>query len=220
MKKGKGQFNTDILLLLAEEIKQPLIAISQLSELGSQTKINAHAKQALSTIDNILLYQRISSGQIALKLEPVHVGSAIQEVSSTMETYMRASGCHTNVKIQRSLEPVDVDRRVLRGALNGLWQTMLNALSGPAEVTCSAKRTKNGIRLSMTSSVSNFDSISFSKANLESSQPLTGLAGPAGDLLAARGMFDLIGGDLKKTEGKKQSGFGVTLNISRQLQIF
>lgn len=210
----------DLLFLLGEEIKQPLIAISQLSELkDSGSSINAHAKEALRTIDNILLYQRVSSGQTALKLEPVHVGSTIRDVSEVMEPLMRTAGCRTEVRIQHSLSPVDVDRQVLNGALQGLWQALMSTMTDPSEIVCRAHRTKGGIRLSLTSLKADVTNLSFKRANVKSFQPMSAVAGPVTDLLAAHGMFELLGSSLTKTEGKTFSGFGVTLKISQQLQI-
>lgn len=217
-----GQINykaKDLLFLLGEEIKQPLVAISQLSEMNGDEGVNIHAKKALRTIDNVMLYQQVNSGQRALKLEPVHVGSAMQEVSVAMQPLMRSSGCRTEMIIQHSLSPVDVDRRLLHGALQSLWQALLGTMHAPAEVVCRAHRTSKGIRLSMLSVGAQVGSMSLKNTNLNSSQPITSVAGPATDLLTAHGMFNILGGNLTKTSGKKLSGFGVTLKTSKQLQM-
>jgi len=220
---GKGYDhigNKDLLFLLGEEIKQPLIAISQISELeGFDESINAQTKRALRTIDNILLYGRVHSGQVALQLEPVHVGSTIREVSEAMEPIMRASGCHTDIRIQKSLSAVDVDRRVLRAALQGMWQTILGNVSAPTDIVCKAQKTQDGIRLSLTSKNAQLDNLSLSQVNTESSQPVSAIAGSAADLLTSQGMFELLGAKLSKATGRKRAGLGVTLKVSKQLQI-
>jgi len=217
-----GQFDdlNNLLFLLGEEVKQPLIAISQLSELKDKGEIiNVQAKKALRTIDNILLFNKVNSGQTALKLEPVHIGSTIAEVAHDMEPMMRQAGCRTEIRIQRSLEPIDVDRKVFKGAVLGLWQALLGTMPSNSQVRCVAQKSSGGVRLSLTSMDAKVDNLSLKNANLQSTQPITAVAGPATDLLAARGMFGVLGGELVKTEGNKLSGFGVTLKTSPQLQM-
>jgi hypothetical protein len=197
-----------------------LIAISQLSELENNgASINIYAKKALRTIDNILLFNSFYSGQTTLKLEPMHVGSTIAEVAHDMEPLMLDSGCRTEIRIQRSLSLVDVDKRVLKSALQSLWQALLGTVQEHSEVFCSAQKTKNGVRISLTSINAVAEPLNFKKANPKSSQPITAVAGPATDLLAAHGMFELLGAVLKKTEIQGLSGFGVTLKKSQQLQM-
>lgn len=210
----------NLLYMLGEEVKQPLIAISQLSELKDKGElINVQAKKALRTIDNILLFNRINSGQTALSLEPVHVGSTIADVAYDMEPLMRQAGCQTEIRIQKSLSPIDVDRQVFRGAVQGLWQALLSTMPSNSNVRCTAQKTSDGVRLSLTSRDAVVENLSLKNANYNSLQPITAIAGPASDLLAARGMFSVLGGELTKTEGTRLSGFGVTLKTSQQLQM-
>ena len=221
MKRGVNDIgNNDLLFLLGEELKQPLIAISQLSELqGHDETVNVYAKKALRSIDNMLLYGSIHSGQSQLRLEPVHVGSAIHDVSVAMEPLMRSAGCHTDIKIQSSLSPVDVDKRVLQGALQGMWQALLGTITKPSDVICRAQNAKGGIRVSITSSGANIDELSLAQANTKSTQPVKSIAGPATDLIAAHGMLELLGSNMTTSRGKQAVGFGVTFRVSKQLQV-
>jgi hypothetical protein len=210
----------ELLLLLGEEIKQPLVAIAQLAEIQSGNDIQAHAAKALKTIDNVLLYQRIHSGQTALQLQPVHIGSTIQEVAHSMEPIMKAAGCRTELIIQHGLSPVDADRRLLSSALQSLWQAFLGTIqTDHAEIICRAKKTPQGVRVSLHSKQASIDDLHFAKSNSASSQPLTGIAGPATDLLTANGMFELLGAELTKSSTPSLSGIGATLIISKQLQM-
>ncbi len=211
----------DLLLLLGEELKRPLVAISQLAELQDEkaTGVIVHASQALNTIDNILFFQRVSSGQTSLKLEPVHVGSAMHDVAQVMEPVMKASGCRTELVVQHGLSPVDVDKKLLTSALVSLWQGFMNTVTEPSEVICRARKTSNGIRLSLQSSGSGINEIKLSGGNRKSIQPIKGLAGPATDILTAQGMFNLLGAELRRSSSGSSVGFGVTLKVSRQLQM-
>lgn len=211
----------DLLLLLGEELKRPLVAISQLAEMQEEkaTDVMVHANQALNTIDNILLFQRVSSGQTSLKLEPVHIGSAMHEAARIMQPVMMASGCNTELVVQHGLSPVDVDRRILTSALVSLWQGFMNTVVEPSDVICRARKTSKGIRLSLQSSGSSINEIKLSNSNVGSTQPIKGLAGPATDILTAQGMFNLLGADLGRSSSGRTVGLGVTLKVSRQLQM-
>jgi hypothetical protein len=209
-----------LLTLLGEELKQSLVAIAQLSEMKNDpVAVNAQARTALKTIDNVLLYQRIQSGQTSLKLEPVHVGSTIHTVANSMEPIMRAAGCRTELHIQHGLSPVDVDRRLLESALHSLWQAFINSISEPTDIICQASKTANGVRLSIHSSGANINDIHLNKRNLGSIQPISGLAGPSADLLTAQSLFALLGTNLSKATKSQILGLGATLQTSRQLQM-
>ncbi len=214
-----GARDDDLLLMLAEELKQPLINIAHLSELNADARILTQAQKALNTIDNITLYRQFVSGQLSLNLEPVHVGSAIAQVASTIEPQMKMSGCWTELSIQNSLQTADIDRRVLSGALLSLWQAFIESIDNPTEIVCSAKKMQGGIRLSIVSKGANIESLSFSGANTSSTQPIVGFAGPATDLITARNMFELVGGKMTKSRRKDMSGIGVTLRTSQQLHL-
>ncbi len=210
----------DLLALLSEELKQSLVSIAQLSEMQTSPHlISAQAKTALSTIDSVLLYQRIHSGQTSLQLEPVHVGSTIHTVAQNMEPLMRAAGCRTELHIQHGLSPIDADKRLLESALHSLWQALLQAITEPTDIICQARKTSRGIRVSLHTNESGIKEIQLAGQNMKSSQPIAGLAGPATDLLVAQGLFALLGTTLNKAPRATVSGLGATLQTSRQLQM-
>ena len=210
-----------LLLLLGEELKQPLVAIKQLAELdmAGTAEVRAYAQQALRTIDNVLLYQKVHTGQTSLILEPVHVGSTIQEVAHAMSPSMKLAGCRTELRIQHGLHPVDVDRQLLASGLQSLWQALLGTVHQPSVIVCQARRTTRGIRVSLHSTDAELDELHLAKPNTKSSQPIAGFAGPATDLLTAKGMFELLGAELKKSTGVYRAGLGATFQVSKQLQM-
>jgi hypothetical protein len=217
-----GDNHRELLLLLSEQLKQPLVAIAHLSELEqgvSSAEIHAYARQALATIDAISLYQHIASGQQALTLEPVHVGSAIHEVAHSMGALHHVSGSSIEVDIQHGLLPVTTDRRVFVAALQSLWQAMLGSLSRPDKIVCFAHKTPTGVRLALRSASAGIQSLELSQINSQSSQPITGIAGPSADLLTSRAMFSLLNASITKSTSKVMTGLGVTLEPSHQLSI-
>lgn len=212
----------NLLLLLGEELKRPLVSIRQLAEMAESElseQMSAHAKHALMTIDNILLYQRMSSGQTNLNLEPVHVGSAIHEAAKQVEPLMREAGCRTELIIQHSLQPVDADRNLLTSAIVSLWQGLITTANPSSDIICQAKKTPFGVRISIHSKSINIGNINFSTANKKSSQPIKGISGPATDIITAQGLFELLGTGISKSSYNNTVGLGATLQISRQLQM-
>jgi len=213
-----------LLLLMGEELKISLIGIAQLSELKENHEtIRLKAQQALRTIDNILLYQRLHSGQQQLQLEPVHIGSAVHDVAYTMKPMMDYFDCSLEVDIQHGLAPVDVDRKVLYAGMASLWQAFLGTmqLDKPSVLQCRAYRGRDGVRITLLSKSVQTDKLSlFSKSGRwTSKQPLKDIAGPATDIIAAKGMFYLLGGELRKTTAVATHGLGVTFAASKQLQM-
>ncbi len=218
---GVTDHGRDMLMLLGEELKQPLVSIAQLAELSDSDnhQLLSHARQALNTIDNMLLYQRLQSGQTQLQLEPVHVGNAMHDIAHKMEPIMKSAGCRTEVIVQHGLSTVHADKKVLMSALQSLWQVFIDRLDESSEVVCHAHRIRTGIRLSLYSNGVNIDNVHLARVNTLSVQPHNGLAGPATDLLTAQGMFELLGAQLTKSTRHHASGFGVTLPVSLQLQM-
>ena len=217
-----GDNHRELLLLVGEQLKQPLVTIAHLTELqetASNREIRAYAQQALATIDAILLYQHISSGQQALSLEPVHVGSAIHDVAHSMQSAHDVTGSEIEIIIQHGLSPVTTDRRVFASALQSLWQAVLSSLSKPDTITCYAHKTPKGIRLALRSASTGIHSLDIAKMNTSSSQPINGIAGPSTDFLTARAMFSLLDTSITKSTSKAMTGLGVTLSPSQQLSI-
>ncbi len=210
----------ELLLLLGEELKHPLLSIAHIAELGDKDpRITTHVQNALRMIDTVLLYKRFASGQTELRFEPVHVGSVITEVSELVKPNMTMLGCRTSLDIQHGLKPVDIDRRLFMAGFLSLWQAFIGSMHDAGEVVCSAKTASDGtIRLSLSSRSGMVEPFTLSDNTMHSKQPVTGFAGPAMDIMAAQGMFALAGAKVTHTRRKASSGIGVTLQSSRQIQ--
>ena len=209
-----------LLFLLSEELKQPLVSIAQIAELeDGGAMIHAYAQKALRTIDSVLLYHGLSSGQISMKLEPVHVGGTAQAVAEVMGPLMRAQACTAELDIQSSLQTADIDRKLLLSALQSLWQAVLGSLDSPSRIVCRVQKISKGVRLSVLSPAAQLDNLRLREHSKFSSQPITALAGSSADLLTASSMFELAGARVTKTASKDMKGLGVTLRLSKQLQL-
>ena len=205
--------------LLGEELRRPLTHIHQLAQLGNRDHmIQAQVQRALRTIDNVLLYKRLATGQLELQLEPVHVGSIMSDVLQLIGPQMALSGCRSELAIHSTLQPVTTDRKVLLHALVGLWQAYIVSAKDATMITCGAKRVSGGVRITLSSDGATFEGLSLARANMKSAQPITELAGAATDLLIAKNILKLAGSRLTVSRLHHTNGIGVTLPISKQLQ--
>jgi hypothetical protein len=212
-----------LVFMMGEELKKPLTAIKLLSESRSDLgSITLEARKALRTVDNLLLYQQFTSEQTLLALEPIHIGSTLTQVAYDLRPLSIEFGCETEVFIQSGISTVDVDSNILKSGIESLWQAVLGMTESPSPVSWHVYRTSRGIRIAVVN-----NSLDLSKINLnrsvaqagKSKQPFAGIAGPATDLVTAKGLFDLIGSPLSKVTRQGQHGLAVTLRPSAQLAL-
>ena len=206
-----------LLRLLGEELKRSLVAISQHSEFASS--VGVRAREALKTLDAILLYHRLSTEQTELLLEPVHVGASMQTVAHGVEALLREAGCSAELHIQHGLQPVTADRKLLEASLYSLWHGFLQTVEKPSAIVCSARRVRGGVRVAIHSESSRIDTALFSRFHIESSQPFKALSGPATNVVAACGLLSLIEARVSRTAHRSGAGLGFTLAFSKQLEL-
>ncbi len=209
--------------LLGQELKAPLIALKLQAESSGSTQSVIQAEHALRVIDNVLLYQRIQTDQHELELGPVHIGSALTEVLTQMQTYLDSVGCEAEVYVQHGITTVDSNRSALVSALESMLQSIVAAAKRPSPVSWHVFRVKDGIRISLTNNSVDLSTISMPSAQgfTTSTQPVQGIAGPATSLITAHGLLDALGGTMRKVHrrGGEEQGFGVTLQASAQLML-
>jgi hypothetical protein len=212
-----------LVFMMGEELKKPLTAIKMLSEASdSNAKINLEAQKALRTVDNILLYQQLSWNQLALVTEPVHVGSTITEVANNLRGLSVEFGCETEVYIQHGISTVDVDKNILKSGIESLWQAVITMTEKPSPLVCHVYRTNQGIRLAIVNNSIDLSKVKLSSSNANagvSKQPFQGIAGPATDLVTARGLFGILGSELSKVTKNGVKGLAVTFKPSTQLEL-
>jgi len=213
----------NLVFMMGEELKKPLTAIKLLAENNANlSTISLEARRALRTVDNILLYQQISTEQIALLLEPVHLGSTITQVAHDLSPLSVEFGCETEIIIQPGMTTVDVDNSVLRSGIESLWQAVLGMAERPSPLTWHVYRTKQGIRIAVINNSLDLKKVSLSSRHSgggKSRQPFAGIAGPATDLMTARGLFMLLGSQLTKISKEGHPGLAVTFRPSAQLAL-
>ncbi len=209
---------SELVLLLGEELKYPLVSIAQINELtAADPRIEAHVQNALRVIDTVLLYKRFASGQLELTVEPVHVGSVITTTANTLKPYMGMVGYRAEIDIQHGLKPVSIDRRLFCAGFVSLWQAFIGSIENGDRIICSARAADEGhVRLSLLCENNSYTPFTLSRTNTDSSQPISGQSGSAVDILAAQGIFALAGVPITQSRRKNVRGVGVTLPVSRQ----
>lgn len=212
-----------LVFMMGEELKKPLTAIKFLSENNPDAKvINIEAQKALRTVDNVLLYQQLSQDQQSLIPEPVHMGSTVVEVASSLRELSIEFGCETEIFIQRGISTVDVDRNVLRSGVESLWQAVLLMTGKPSPVVCHVYKTSRGIKIALVNNSLDLDKVVLSKSGQSagiSKQPFAGISGSATDLITAKGLFGLLGSEMTKVTKNGVKGLAVTFKPSAQLEL-
>jgi hypothetical protein len=213
----------ELVFMMGEELKKPLMNIKLLAESqDAYSTIGLEAHRALRTIDNVLLFQQLSSDQLSLTLEPIHVGNTLTNVATQLQPLSMEFGCETEVFIQSGINTVDVDNRVLKSGLESLWQAMLGMTQRPSTLSWHVYKSPKGIRIALLNNSVDLSKVSFSKNHEtagSSRQPFAGVAGPATDLLTASGLFTILGTSLTKIKKEGQQGLAVTLKASTQLAL-
>lgn len=217
----EGQFDEEALIyMLGEELKKPLTTIKALSESSENQAIVQESRRALRTIDNILYYQQIYRKQEQLQFTTVHAGNTLKQVEYALRPLSLERGCETEIHVQGGLAPIYADPAALKHGLESLWQAVLGMTSRPSSLNWHVYRLENSIRIMVVNSGLQLDKVVLTERAGragKSRQPFAGLAGPSTDLLAAQGIFSLLGGKLAKAQKQGEQGLAISLPISTQL---
>ncbi len=214
--RGPGLSSSkDSLFLLAQELKHPLTAIAQASELGNSELVRQQAQRALRTLDAIVLGEQVAAGQVGLDLKPLQIGSVMVDVHQQIQPMLKTRSINAEISLRRGLALIDSDRLVVSTILTSLWHVMISAVGSSTDISFSAKSYKGGVRVSLSSKSAKLSGLNKPRTNLHSSQPIKELASGAGDFLAASQLASLLG--TKLTASPKS--IGVLLPKSSQLTL-
>lgn len=128
--------NYRLLETLAEQLKLPLLHISQHAELikkGVEPNfghIESVAGMALELIDGFILSQKLSLGQMELALEPVSVSSVLCDSADKLDKIAREYNCEVQVKIGGRYSPVMAHRQSLGAAITSLGYSLIESQGG------------------------------------------------------------------------------------------
>jgi hypothetical protein len=214
---------------LVFQLKNPLVNIARLAELGDEQtpyNIQSTAEQALMLIDSYLLHAQTEYGQVALDLEPACLGSVLYDVSAQMRE--RANWHNIDLVIDdRVSEPVMTHRPALNTIMNVFGETLLGAhrekTSKNMNIVLRGYKTRAGnLGIGMFSEVklSQDDIRRAMQLQGRAHMPLSALSNSAHVSLAiAEGLCRAIGGSMTVKHMGGLSGFATELPRSEQLAL-
>lgn len=150
--------SSQLLMALAEQLKLPYLQIARRAELTRSShevdpeeqlkQIELTADTALQLIDNYIFGMQLSSGQLSLVLEPVSIGSVLDEAAHRLAAYAQQYHIELELKLTGRFVPVMAHKPAFVSALCCLGQVLIEAKSQQADgkqvVTLAAHRTNRG----------------------------------------------------------------------------
>ncbi|MDZ7744239.1 MAG: hypothetical protein U5K77_00550 [Candidatus Saccharibacteria bacterium] len=218
---------------LAEQLKTPLLHISQASQLargGDSARLNQIeliADSALQFVDSYVLSTQIASGQLALSMEPVTVSSVLQDAAHKLDKIAREYACNIELKLAGKYGPVMTDRRSFESAITALGYSFIEAQAQNTDkksrLVLSAHRGKGGIVAGAFGELEGLSSAGFRKARAlqtTSRQPLPAFGHSASTgVFVADTLFEAMSSELKVTRRGNLTGLAATLSLSPQLEL-
>lgn len=228
----KIQADEQLLRVLTEQMKMPLLQIARTSELALMTKqyrmrletIELTADTALKLLDNYLLSLKLT--QAHAELEPVSVAAVLNDTAHELSRLAANNQCELQVHLSGRYEPIMAHKQGLQAALASLGYVFIEAQheAGSKEkpaLKLAAHRSKNGIVAGM---FANFDGLSvdmYRRAKQlygTARQPLSGMtSGSGAGVFVADSLLDTMSAHLRVAYHQRQSGLAATFMPSRQL---
>ena len=221
---------------VAHELKSPLTLISGLSAQLQKPGINPEQYQRyvqriqyssdrlLGLVDSILRGYELEQQQLELRLEPICPQLLLEEVAHELMPHARKQAQIIAVGSSRQKRIVLADRGCLHAVIFNLLDNAIKYSDPEATIELESR-----LRSGRPQIVVKDCGVGFKKADLKKlfsqfgakGKPVPGWATTTGlGLYVANQLTDAMGGKLSLTRHKKGSSFLVTLQQSRQLNLF
>jgi hypothetical protein len=152
---ASSNLSQELLLSVAEELKNPLMQIARLSELGQLNKevdlstIQTTADTALRLIDNYSLGVRLALAPRELNMEPVSVASVLYDTGQQLDSLAKSYGVSLELNVCGRFGTVMAHRQGLQAALTSLGSALIEALpaleSPQLKIQLATHRSRYGI---------------------------------------------------------------------------
>lgn len=230
-----GNTSTDILRVVAEQLKVPLTIIARQAELGKATggldgrdlsALHIQATTALSLVDCYLLGLAVAQGQTSLALEPVSLSSVITRIAQDLSYFARSNNVDLELNIAGKYGPAMANQKGLRAALTSLGYEMIEATAAQQNVkrrrlTLAVHRTPHGLVAGMYTQNADMVAGHWGRAfglRMQAGQPLTSLSvGSGAGLFVADTILQSIATNLRVGRHQKQIGLAATFQPSKQM---
>lgn len=233
MSTSEHRDSEQLLQALAEQLKLPLLHISQhieLAKMGKEVKydhIESVADMAIHLIDSYLLSHQLSQSQIELQLEPVSISSVLQTAAERLSKIAQEYSCDVELHLSGRYAPVMGHRQSLEAAMISLGYSFIEAQqeSGVRKprIVLGAHKSRWGIVAGTYGNHKELTTDMFQRAKLlhgraRQSLPTLGHSSSAG-IFVADSLFAAMSGKLHVSHHSKLSGLAVTLAPNPQLQL-
>lgn len=154
---GRGFYlqHEQLLRLLAEQLKLPLLQIAQSVELArwgeavNLERVESVAEAALNLVDGYVLGIQLATGQLGLNFEPVSVASVLYNSADKLKRIAREYNCAIEVDLGGRYGPVMADRGSLEVAMAALGYAFIESQtrhgSGQSRLVLAAHRGRLGL---------------------------------------------------------------------------
>jgi signal transduction histidine kinase len=160
-----GRARDEFIAHVAHEMKTPLANISLYGELlrdepglPDETRIEAintvcdEAERAAGLISNLLNISRIEAGSIVIDRQWVRLGDLLNDCMEHLSHGGHAHGLHLRVNVPPELPPVELDKDMMRIALNNLLTNAVKYNRPDGEIILSAEESDERIIISVQDS--------------------------------------------------------------------
>jgi hypothetical protein len=222
-----------LLVALAEQLKLPLLQITQSVELASLggtinlKRIETVADMALSLLDSYVLSVQLAEGQLSLNLEPVSLAAVLHDSAARLERLARQYHCALEIDLGGRYSPVMADRKGLEAAVTALGQSFIEAQAqhgaDQPRLVLATRRGRRGIVAGVYGNRAELTAAMFHRAKLTSGrarQPLPSFGhGPGAGVFVADALLSAMSGDLRVARLRDLTGLAVALTPSAQLRL-
>lgn len=225
-----------LLLSLAQQLRQPLLHIARQAELGrllasaggrSLEQILISSETALTLVDNyVLSLQTLARGQ-DLWREPVSVGAVLFDAAAELAPAAKQYGVLLELDTSSRIEPVSMHRPSLQAAFVSLGHALIEALAGTGESTqlrlkLAAHRCRYGVVAGLYCDHDEITVHAFRRSQQlhgTARQPLNVFASSGAGIFVADALLKAMSAKLKVSRRQHQYGLAAILQPINQLQL-
>ncbi len=226
----------DLLKVVAEEIKRPLIEIARSSELVSLTDhdsmeavittVESSANTALDLIDSYLLGLQLAGQQQILQLEPTSIGSVLYDTAHDLSQYAKTHNAIVQLSFKKTQRSVMAHSSGLHAALVNMGRVIIESQAEHSKPAIINLGLHDYARLVVAGIYSDMEPIAPAylraacKLYSRTRQPLYQLSSSsAAGIFIAHNILQAMSVRLRTARYNKQAGLAVTLQPSYQMQL-
>lgn len=211
--------------MLAGQVRQSLIQIQQIAALNSSdATIQSIAETTLHLVDCYSLVK--PAGQLNLELEPVSMGSVIQDVLHQLAPFAREHDCAIRDSYSGASRLVLANRSLARAALLAMGHAFIEGASeddgAKRTILFGARTSKRGQTVGVYSkdtTITAKDLRSSQKIAGKALQQCSGLVGSGGGILLADTLLRQMNSRLDSSSYRRLPGVAALFQQNKQLQL-